>query len=615
MKELCQRYVDNLTAACALVKPQLEEGMTDGQILRAVHRCAEELFRLHQENDGILREVLFSKTPESLTEEEARDLSELAAALFDYDRSPDVGIAYYIHRLLYEYARYKGDVDLTIRELYYQGITIMYLNVKDGGQGVNLFVDQMGAYFREGASYLDRYEEITDPQTRGFIIRCLGNMKYGIRDPSGNMDVNINGCWKEYMDCFRRTMEIVQSPRYREMDPAIPWDSFVYTMHYDRTQFLSGLRSQYDAEIAAGVMDSAEYIYNHQEQIAKVKGRAIGVRTQYAYDAARFHSGRLGIEDLVETLFTMCEAADLHDFSNDNIWALLYVPSYLLEYCGHLPEDARREVQPRLQQALDKQREFIFLLPRNEYAIQVSRTMRAITATISDADGGLYSRLLDYVLACHAPTVVHSHVVARLAQHLCRRMARVAPENLEGLFGLEDAAGEDLEELLDLAYRSGLYHDLGKCMLLSYVGLYSRRLLDEEFACIKLHPLFGYGLLMSVGMGDMASVAYYHHRAYDRSGGYPRHEAECPPSVRVMVDIITVVDSLDAGTDNIGRSYAAAKTFTDLVGELRQWSGTRYAPAVVALFDDPDFCKETEQFLLDSRRKSYVEAYTVKSSH
>ena len=34
------------------------------------------------------------------------------------------------------------------------------------------------------------------------------------------------------------------------------------------------------------------------------------------------------------------------------------------------------------------------------------------SATISDADGGLYSRLLDYVLACHAPTVVHSHVVA-----------------------------------------------------------------------------------------------------------------------------------------------------------------------------------------------------------
>lgn len=615
MKELCQKYVDNLTAACALVKPQLEEGMTDEQILHTVHRCAEELFRLHQENDGILRKVLFSKTPEALTREEVQDLSELAAALFDYDRSPDVGIAYYIHRLLYDYARYRGDVDLTIRELYYQGITIMYLNVKDSEQGINLFVEEMGGYFREGASYLDRYDEITAPQTRGFIIRCLGNMKYGIRSLIGGMDAGMNESWGAYMDCFRRTMEIVQSPRYRQMNPEIPWDSFAYTMHYDRTQFLSGLRSEFNAEIAAGVMESAEYVYNHQEQIAKVKGRAIGVRTQYTYAAARFHSGRLGIGELLETLFSMCEDADLRDFSNDNIWTLLYVPSYLVKYCEYLPEEDREKAGARLERALDKQREFMFLLPHNEYAAQVSRTMRAITATISEADGGLYSRILDYVLACHAPTVVHSHVVARLAQHLCRRMARVAPENLEGLFGLEDAAGEDLEKLLDLAYRSGLYHDLGKCMLLSYVGLYSRRLLDEEFACIKLHPLFGYGLLMSVGMEDMASVAYYHHRAYDRSGGYPRHEAECPPSVRVMVDIITVVDSLDAGTDNIGRSYAAAKTFTDLVGELRQWSGTRYAPAVVALFDDPDFCRETEQFLLESRRKSYVEAYAVKTGH
>lgn len=616
MKELCQKYVDNLTAACALVKPQLEEGMTDEQILHTVHRCAEKLFQLHQENDGILREVLFSKTPETLTEEEVQDLSELAAALFDYDRSPDVGIAYHIHRLLYDYARYKGDVDLTIRELYYQGITIMYLNVKDSEQGINLFADQISGYFRAGADYLDQYEEITDPKTKGFIIRCLGNMKYGIRSPEERTAESFYQYWKDYMVCFRRTMEVVQSSHYREMNPEIPWDSFVYTMHYDRSGFLSELREAYHPEIAAGVMESAEYVYNHQEQIAKVKARAVGVRTQYLYAAARYHNGRISIEELLETLFSVCEAADLHDFSNDNIWALLYVPSYLVKYCAYLPEDARGAVEDRLQRALDKQREFMFLLPRNEYATQVSRTMRAITATISNTDGGrLYSRILDYVLACHAPTVVHSHVVARLAQHLCRRMARVAPENLEGLFGLEDAAGKDLEKLLDLAYRSGLYHDLGKCMLLSYVGLYSRRLLDEEFACIKLHPLFGYGLLMSVGMEDMASVAYYHHRAYDRSGGYPRHEAECPPSVRVMVDIITVVDSLDAGTDNIGRSYAAAKTFTDLVGELRQWSGTRYAPAVVALFDDPDFCKETEQFLLESRRKSYVEAYAVKPGH
>ena len=61
----------------------------------------------------------------------------------------------------------------------------------------------------------------------------------------------------------------------------------------------------------------------------------------------------------------------------------------------------------------------------------------------------------------------------------------------------------------------GLYHDAGKCMLLSYVGQYSRRLLDEEFACIKLHPRFGCSLLENLGMKDHALAAQYHHRAFD----------------------------------------------------------------------------------------------------
>ena len=87
---------------------------------------------------------------------------------------------------------------------------------------------------------------------------------------------------------------------------------------------------------------------------------------------------------------------------------------------------------------------------------------------------------------------------------------------------------------------------------------------------------------------------------------------ECPAAVRVMVDIITVVDALDAGTDNIGRSYAAAKSFDDLVSELRAGKGTRYAPYVVELLEDGDFCRESEQFLADSRKEAYLETYREK---
>lgn len=607
MKALYQKYVDNLADACSLAKPRVSPEMSREQVIEAIRDCAGRIHRLHQENDRILQEILFSKTAEELTAEEAGDLYELAGALFRFNRSPDVGIAYRIHKLLYAYAQYHGDEDMIVRELYFQGITLFYLNVRDSDLGVNLFLNEIGGFFRAGAAYLDRYDELRNPATRSYIIRCLGNIKYGIESFHGGTHSLAEG-WGEYMECFDRSMKIMTSPRFQEMNPEIPWDSFIYTMHYDRTQFLSALREKHDPVIAQAVLESAEYVYHNQEQKAKVQERSIGVRTQYVYGAARYHAGLISVEELLEILFAICGEASLQDFSGDNIWAILYTPEYLTAYSRHLPPEKREALQPRLEQAYDKQREFLFLLPRNEYAGQVSKTLHNIARYVPAADSQFNLRILDYILACHPPTFVHSKVVALMTRRFCARMAQVAPAKLAGTFGIERPE-ENLDQLLELAYQSGLYHDLGKCMLLSYVGLYSRRLLDEEFACIKLHPVFGCGLLETLGMKDISAAACYHHCSYDGQGGYPRTQQDCPASVRAIVNIITVVDALDAGTDNVGRSYAAAKSYEQLVEELRRDAGTRYAPDVVALLDDPDFYRETGEFLLNSRYQVYMDAY------
>ena len=615
MDNLYKRYVENLNAACGLVKPQVTPGMSEEQIIETIRSGAERLFRIHQENDGILQEILFSKTAETLAPKEAEQLSALADELFSYNRSPDTGVAYRIHKLLYEYGEFHQDVDRMIRELYHQGITILYLNVSAGDGKKGLFDDLMEKYFSAGAAYLDRYGEIGNGQTRGYIIRCLGNLKHVVRDleedGSGRSPEEIE--WEEYMKCFNRTMDVVNSSDYRQMNPEIPWDSFAYTMHYDRTKFLANLRTEEAPSpmIAQGVLESAEYVYRHQEAAAKAKNRGRGGRTRYVHGAARYHAGLLSVEELVDTLFEMCESSDLGDFSGDNIWVLMYTPEYLMYYTGEMPEEKRQAVQARLQGALDKQQEFLFRLPRNEYALQVTRILQLTAGYMVNHDKNFCQRVLDYILACHPPTFVHSKVVGLLTRWFCRRLAQVRPELLEGTFGLEsiDEASGNLETLLELAYQSGLRHDLGKCMLLNYIGLYSRRLLDEEFACIKQHAVFGCRLLEAIGMEEMAMAAHYHHSSFDGAGGYPRHERECPASVRVIVDIITVVDSLDAGTDDVGRSYAAAKSYERLVEELRAGKGTRYAPHVVELLDDPVFYEDTKRFLAESRRQVYVEVY------
>lgn len=618
MKGLYQTYLDNLALAGKLMKPQIDTGMDKESVLEAIHSCADQLFRIHQENDRILNEILFSKKADTLAEEEAVCLSELAGALFNYNRSPDTGVAYRIHLLLHDYAKYRQDTDLLIRELYYLGITINYMNVRDTGRGINLFIDRVGEYFRAGASYLDRYEELDNSQTRSFILRCLGNVKYGLERFQGGNDgeeLDINDGWEEYMECFTRAMDIFQSPYYRQMNPEIPWDTFIYTMHYDRTQFLTGLRNRYEPEIAGAVLESAEYVYRRQEKIAQAGEKAIGIRTQYVYAAARYHAGLISAEELLEVLFGICEAADLHDFSSDNIWAVLYTPEYLMHYLSGLPKEKQEERKSRLKRAFEKQREYLFLLPKNEYGQQVSRSISSIASYLSGQDVQFFRQLLGYILACHPPTYVHSTMVALLTRRFCQQIAGVKPQLLSGTFGYDGVQEvlENLEELLEKAYLGGLYHDLGKCMLLNYVGLYSRKLLEEEFACIKLHASFGCSLLEAFHMEDLACIAHYHHRTYDRLGGYPNCEGASPERIRRIVDIVTVVDSLDAGTDNVGRSYAAAKSYGQLVEELRRGKGTRYASEIVELLDDPVFYEDIRQFIAEKRNQVYLDIYLKQS--
>ena len=614
-----ETYLRNIHTAQALAKPRISPDMSGDQIIAAIRSGAEQLFQIHQENDRILKEFLFSRKAEDLTGQEARQLSELADALFNHNRSPDVGVAYRIHRLLYAYAQYRQDRDLMIRELYFQGITLMYLNVRDSKLGLDLFVDDIRHYFEAGAAYMDQYEEISDPQTRAYIIRCMGNLKYGMTSyrgsPTPRGELHMRDGWEDYMACFNRTMEVVQSPRYRAMDPEIPWDSFAYAMHYDRTEFLTVLQHSQDPEIADAMLESAQFIEAYQAQSANVQERFVSSRTtRYTCLAARYHKGLASLEELLEALYDMCEEADIHDFSGDNIWVILWAPEYLLTYAHRLsPEDLLRW-EPRLQHVIEKQKEYLFLLPRNEYSLQVSRSLQNIISQSTETDEQFKRRILDYILTCHAPTFVHSKMVALLTQRFCERLLQVNPALLDGTFDLtvRDQDGEKRKILLERAYLCGLYHDLGKCMLLNSVGMYSRSLLDEEFLSIQHHTVFGCNLLESLGMSSISSVSFFHHRSYDGTGGYPRGSRPLAENIRRIVDIVTVVDSLDAGTDNIGRSYAAAKTYDQLVEELIRGSGTRYAPEVVALLEDEAFRREIKDFILTNRIAVYLDVYQKK---
>ena len=604
--EKCERYIQNLRRVRALSKPQFAPETAPEALLEEIQDNAVSCFGLMQENNALLNELIYVLDPKTLTDEEITDLEAFAGRLFNFGNSEDCGVAYKIHSLLLEAARFREDDRMIVKELYYNGITLHYLNVRDDEHGINLLEPRIHAHFMEAASYISRYEEM-DTETRKYIIRSLGNIRLTVSRQT-------KADCKRYLELFDRAMGIIESPYYQELDPDIPWQRFIYAMHMDQMTLMAYLRHHDDPVVAERMLRSAAYVYEHQKANKGDESRLQNWRVNYFYHAARYHAGKGTARAVVEDLLDMIDQTGAQDYSPDGINRNLTGAAYIFYYETLMTEQERTELADRIAKEREVAHHYLDEMPSNKYPRVASFAIRELIIAQSDAKQFDAHTVLGSILLGHKPTDVHSTMVAHLTKALIRRLIDTDPAAVVGLKGCKNVAevAARKAELLDTAYECGLYHDVGKSAVIQNIDNNGRRLIDEEFQGIQTHPAIGCGLLQEAGCGKyMAPAALYHHRFYNDQGGYPKDVPPCPPEVKVIVDALSVADSLDAATDNIGRCYHMAKPFRTLVRELKAQSGTRYAPKVVALFDDEDFCAELAQKLDERRKEVYLQAYHI----
>ena len=523
------------------------------ELLETIQSNAIKCFDYMKENNAILNELVFQRVPAELTSAEIASLQEFADKMFDYDSSEDCGIAYKVYSLLLENARLRGDKPAIVRYLYEKAVSLHYLNVRGIDYAINPYGTQVRGLFQEGASYIAEYESF-DKTTKGYIMCCLGNSRMSM--PRSTPEE----C-TEYMKVFDKAMGIITDPYYHQLDPDLPWGKFEYAMHMDRETLLGYLRHYNDPVVAAKVMESAEAIYRDQVLYKGEEARLQNWRVSYLYKAACFHAGRCTAREVVEELLDIIHHTDIQDYSDTGINKNLTAVSYLVAYEVEMPPADRREMAYLTEEVMDRSLRYLNNVPQNQYSRVVSRAVRELVEMQAEAGTARRSRI----------------------------------------------------EICELAYECGLYHDVGKSYVFTYIGNNYRRLLDEEFTCIQWHTVFGYELLCNVGgKDDLAPAALYHHTFYDGHGGYPKNYPPCPAGIKPIVDALTVADSLDAATDNIGRCYTMAKPVDTLLGEFHAQRGTRYAPEVVALLDDEDFCRGLKETLDETRKSVYLEVYHVK---
>ena len=616
MQPVYQKYLDNLTEANSHFKQTLRFSPSDqNSLLEQIQAVSQRTFQLRTENDKLLQEILYSRKAEDLTEEDVKELQAFADELFVFAHQNDIGTAYRIHQFLYEYAEWKGDRDLCIRQLYHMGSALFYMNPMMVELGVNLFGNKVTEYFRAGASHLPHYEEIENAETRSYILRCLTNLcitdePFTCKHQPGIPYNNIS-TFSEYRTYFDQMMELYHSPRHRAITPDFPWDTAIYNLHFNLSLYYQFVERYHPPEIIQDILNSATYTYRHQEQIPKFKYSTKEMRVEQIYATIRWKAGLISTTELADTLYDLIARADPNDFSLNGITLNLQMPLHFEHAYRNMTNEERKLYTAKMKKIDENSRSYLLRAPRNEFTNLVTKSVGESIRYRAQHNLPLQKQFFDSLLFCHPPTYIHVRMAATLSKKLFLRLVEVSPEKLIGLYDIYDTSDllAQKEELAERVYLCSLYHDVGKIMLLDYVGIYERKLLDEEFESIKLHTSIGAALLEKTDPKELSVIALHHHRFYNEMGGYPEVCPPCPPQYKPIVDIVSVSDSIEAATDNIGRCYSTAKSFRTLVDELRAERGTRYSPAVVSLFDDEEFFQQIERELHQDRVAIYYETY------
>ena len=142
----------------------------------------------------------------------------------------------------------------------------------------------------------------------------------------------------------------------------------------------------------------------------------------------------------------------------------------------------------------------------------------------------------------------------------------------------------------DLIHTAALLHDIGKFIFPDSILFADRKLTDDEWATVKLHPEQGAKLVRRIeGYGPVADIIYCHHERYDGNGYYNVPLEQIPLGSRIIAaadtyDVMTSRDSYRRPVSSeaaLGRAAARLRqpARPDRRGDLRR--DDRGAPRVV----------------------------------
>lgn len=607
MREYQAKYMENLKEVLRLNAPpdRVPEDARTYAEARALQ--AREIRRLCQENTNLLRENLFPTLDNIATAcgEDIRNLEAFAAALNERGAYLDLVLCYQLHSALVTYARRQGKRDMLIRELYQSAMALFYMQDVIQSAEQNTYQWRLASLFGEAASYIRRYDEIEDMETRGYIHRAMGNLALvypGLNHQDG----------ERKMAAIRRSLRILTDPVYHQKSPGLPWDLYITRSHQERTTGLGLLRAgENDPQVLREIIESAEYVMDRQREAAARQGGRPAFRWRYAYEAAQYHCGIRPLSYFLGWLERTYMERDETDYSLEGTYYNMFLPALYADYIAKDPE-YRIKKKEIMQLMYRRMVSYIRQMPDHQLSSAIQKQLLACVTTFAEYPDGLLEK--DFILklvACRNPdSYVSSRIAAAVAEMLVERAVSQAPELLVGALGCRDVpqVRARREELRVFVHESCLLHNVGMMTFNHFVRHIARSWMEEEKDMYQCHVWSGKIMLeQSESTRPYVWAAVGHHRFYDGSGGYPdsyRREEDPSP---MLTDLISAAVHLVRLLDDRMHLTSQPLCLEDALAQIRAGAGTRLAPHWAKLLCGLE--PELREYLKDGQVRAYEEAF------
>ena len=608
LHDFLQNYKDNRDLNDRLHEKLLEKNNL-AEWTRLLKERSQKMRFIYGETEEMLATIR-DYLDEILTDNDAEMLFDVIMDLY-YCGYDDFEIMSTIANKLISYYEMRNDLDHRVFLYHLMGFEtteFYYRTMGDAGLGVAI------DYYQRVISLRAHYVEVTDPRIRRCFFTAYSNLIAPLTEICSFLQDSV-------YDYYYAVLDLYNNPAVQTLDGDKPFLPLVM------------------AKINEDILYSEAYVDTLKErqrgQFIKIAEQAkreldLGKRedssgaVMRAYHKARILSGRMNVREVVEEQIDLIadnlrfpnysdpdnEDRELEIFFNFHDTGLSIL-KYLKD--SEFTPAERREY---LERFFNKVTHVHQTAPYHFFTSRLNSASAEWFKAVEPFMDSLEEKrnYLSKIIISRQPiTYLHSLMVVQIAQAITNVYLWTNPEEFIGILGCNDVddVKKKVEEIKKYVCDCAMLHDIGKCLITDVINQQWRRLCGEEQDLIRLHPEKG---LMLVNEDPMFApyfdVIVGHHKCYDGKGGYPVAFDNTKSPIKIIIDIITIADSIDAGTDIYCRNYARGKTFQELLQELSDRAGTRYHPGIVKLLNDNTGLQSHLEYITgEGRIETYFAAF------